>query len=171
MVRLSTATDITRYRETEEALKTREKELKKKTANLEEVNTALKVLLEKREKDKIELEEKVLLNVKELIEPYLGKLMESGLNKNQETYASIMRSNLNDIISPFLYRASSKYLKLTPTEIQVANLIKQGRRTKEIAELFNLSVRTIKFHRENIRKKIGIKNSKNNLRTHLISLH
>ncbi len=171
MVRLSIATDITQYRQTEEALKTREKELEKKTGNLEEVNTALRVLLERREKDKIEIEDKVLLNVKELIEPYLEKLMNSGLNKNQETYASIMKSNLNDIISPFIYRASSKYLKLTPTEIQVANLIKQGRRTKEIAALFNLSVRTIKFHRENIRKKIGIKNSKANLRTHLISLH
>jgi len=170
MVRLSIATDITQYRQTEETLKTREKELKKKTSNLEEVNTALRVLLERREKDKIELEEKVLLNVKELIEPYLGKLMNSGLNENQETYASIMKSNMMDIISPFIHRLSYKYLNFTPSEIQIASLIKQGRRTKEIAELLNLSARTIKFHRENIRKKIGINNSKANLRTHLLSL-
>ena len=142
-----------------------------KTENLEEVNTALRVLLMRREKDKIELEENVLLNVKELVEPYLGKLMNSGLNEHQETYASIMKSNLNDIISPFIHRLSSKYLNFTPSEIQVASLIKQNRRTKDIAELLNLSARTIKFHRENIRKKIGIKNSKANLRTHLISLH
>ena len=170
MVRLSIAADITRRRQTEETLKAREKELKIKTDNLEEVNTALRVLLMRREKDKIELEENVLLNVKELVEPYLGKLMNSGLNEHQETYASIMKSNLNDIISPFIHRLSSKYLNFTPSEIQVASLIKQSRRTKDIAELLNLSARTIKFHRENIRKKIGIKNSKANLRAHLISL-
>jgi PAS domain S-box-containing protein len=171
MVRLSIATDITQRRQTEETLKTREKELKRKTDNLEEVNTALTVLLKRREKDKIELEEKLLLNVRELVEPYLGKLVDSGLNEHQETYASIMKSNLKDIISPFMYRLSSKYLSLTPSEIQVAHLIKQGRSTKEIAKLLNLSARTVKFHRENIRKKIGIKNAKANLRTHLLSLH
>jgi DNA-binding CsgD family transcriptional regulator len=156
--------------QTEQMLKSRETELKKKTDNLEEVNTALKVLLRRREKDKIELEEKVLFNVKELVEPYLAKLVDTGLNGHQETYASIMKSNLEDIISPFIHRLSSRYLNLTPSEIQVANLIKQGRSTKEIAESLNLSARTIKFHRENIRRKVGIKNSKSNLRTHLISL-
>lgn len=170
-VRLSIATDITQHRQTEKTLKTREKELKSKTDNLKEVNTALNVLLKRREKDKIELEEKLLLNVRELVEPYLGKLVDSGLNEHQETYASIMKSNLKDIISPFMYRLSSKYLSLTPSEIQVAHLIKQGRSTKEIAKLLNLSARTVKFHRENIRKKIGIKNAKANLRTHLLSLH
>lgn len=153
------------------ALRESEKELKLKTNNLEEVNTALKVLLKRREKDKIELEEKVLLNVKELVEPYLVKLTDSRLNEEQETYASIMKSNLKDIISPFIHSLTSRYLNLTPSEVQVANLIKQGRSTKEIAKLLNLSDRTVKFHRENIRKKIGIKNSKANLRTHLISLH
>jgi PAS domain S-box-containing protein len=171
MVRLSIATDITQRRKTEETLKTSEEELTKKTDKLEEVNTALKVLLKRRQKDKIELEEKLLLNVRELVEPYLGKLVDSGLNELQETYASIMKSNLKDVISPFIYKMSSKYLSLTPAEIQVAHLIKQGRSTKEIAKLLNLSARTVKFHRENIRKKIGIKNAKANLRTHLLSLH
>lgn len=161
--------EIEERKKIEVALRESQKELEKKTRNLEEVNTALKVLLRRREKDKIDLEENVLLNVRELVEPYLGKLIDSGLKKHQETCAHIMQSNLEDIISPFVRRLSSKYLDLTASEIQVANLIKQGRSTKEIAKLLNLSARTIKFHRENIRKKIGIKNSKANLRTHLTS--
>ncbi len=61
------------------------------------------------------------------------------------------------------------HLNLTPAEIQIANLIKLGKVNKEIAEIKNLSSRTIEFHRNNIRKKIGIKNKKVNLRTYLNS--
>ena len=151
-------------------MRERENELVNKTRNLEDVNTALKVLLKKREEDKTELEEKVLLNVKELVEPYLEKLKNSELNEKQKIYADIVELNINDIISPFLGKLSSKYLKLTPSEIQISNLVRQGRRTKEIADLLHLSTRTIKFHRENIRKKLDITNTKSNLRSHLLSL-
>ena len=162
--------DITKRKQTEKALKEREEELETKNLNLEEANTALKVLLKRRDEDKKELEEKVLYNIKELIAPYLEKLNRSGLNERQNAYTSILKSNLNDIISPLSHRLSFKYLSLTPAEIQVANLIKQGKTTKEIAEVFSLSPDTIDAHRKNIRKKIGIRNSKVNLRTHLMTM-
>jgi DNA-binding CsgD family transcriptional regulator len=92
------------------------------------------------------------------------------LDERQQAYASILETNLNDIVSPFCQSLSSKYLSLTPAEIQVANLVKQGRTAKEIAELLNLSASTVEFHKANIRKKIGIKNTKANLRSHLLSL-
>ena len=143
-------------------------ELEIRTKNLEETNTALEVLLKRREEDKTELEEKVLLNVKELVMPYLRKLKYSGLNEIQKSYANILELNVNDVVSPFSYRLSSKYLSLTPTEISVANLVKQGKTTKEIAELLNSSSRAIEFHRGNLRKKLGVKNRKANLRTRLL---
>jgi len=174
-------TDISKQKQAEEALlkahdtlerrvENRTRELEVKTINLEEVNTALKVLLKKRDEDKIELEEKVLLNVRELVLAYLEKLKKSGLDDRQKTYVDIIESNLNDIVSPFLRRLSNKYLNLTPTEIKVANLVRQGKTSKEIAELVNLSIRTIEFHRDNIRHKLGIKNKNINLRTQLLSL-
>jgi PAS domain S-box-containing protein len=145
-------------------------ELQEKAINLQEMNTALKVLLKKRDEDKKELEEKVLLNVREMIEPYLNKLKKAKLNDMQRTYLDIIESNLNDIISPFVCGVSINLLNFTPTEPQVANLVKQGKTTKEIASILNLSAKTIEFHRDNIRKKLGIKNRKINLRTHLLSL-
>jgi PAS domain S-box-containing protein len=162
--------EIRERKQFEAELRNREKELKNKTAQLEELNAALKILLKKRDEDRIELEEKMVSNVRELVFPYLAKLNKGKLPEKQSAILSIIESNLKDIISPFARRLSSKYLGLTPTEIQVANLIQQGQSTKDIAELSNLSPRTIEFHRDNIRTKLGIKNKKVNLRTHLLSL-
>jgi DNA-binding NarL/FixJ family response regulator len=92
------------------------------------------------------------------------------LDEKQEAYVDILESNLNDIISPFSHRLSSRYMNFTPTEIQVANLLRQGKTNKEIGELLNSSSRTIAFHRENIRKKLGLKNKKTNLKSYLLSL-
>jgi DNA-binding NarL/FixJ family response regulator len=144
--------------------------LQNKTRNLEETNTALKVLLKRRDEDRIELEEKIMFNIKELIEPYLEKLKNTNLNERQMNYISILESNIADISSPFIREMTARYLQLTPTEIKVANLVKQGKTTKEIARLLNLSPRTIETHRNNVRKKIGINNKKGNLRTFLLSL-
>ena len=162
--------DITDIKQTEQRLKQREKELEIKNIRLEEMNAALKILLGKRDEDKKELEEKVMTNIKELVLPYVTKLKNTGLNDRQEIFADIIQSNIEAIISPFSRRLSFKYLNLTPSELQVANLVKQGKSTKEIAELFNLSAKTIESYRKNIRSKLGISNKKINLRTHLLSI-
>jgi len=167
---LSSGEDITERKQAEETLKEREKELQIQAHNLEEVNTALRVLLKRTDEDKIELEEKVLLNVKEMIVPYLEKLKMSGLNERQKTYVGILESSLNQIISPFSLRMSSKFFNFTPKELQVANLLKQGKTNKEIGELLNSSPRTIACHRESIRKKLGLKNKKANLKSYLLSV-
>jgi PAS domain S-box-containing protein len=154
--------DITHRKQTEELLQI-------KTQSLEELNTALNVLLEKREEDKIQAEEKILLNIRELIKPYMEKLKKESLNKTQKTYIDIIDSNLDEIISSFTLILSSKHLNLTPTEIQVATLIKQDKTSKEIAELIHSSPKAIAFHRGNIRKKLGLQNKKANLRSYLLS--
>ncbi len=162
--------EIEEREEAEKALRKKEKELELKSLNLEEANTALKVLLRQGEKDKEELENKVLANIKELVMPGIEKLKNSRLDEKQEAYLNIIESNLNDVISPFLQKLSSKYMDFTPTEIQVANLVREGKPTKEISELLNISERGIEFHRNNIRMKLGLKNRKTNLRTYLLSL-
>jgi PAS domain S-box-containing protein len=161
--------DITKSRQAEQALRNRERELENKTTDLEEVNTALRVLLKKREEDKIELQKKVLFSVKELVFPYMEKMKQSNLDHNQRTLLEIIDSNLNEIATPFIQGFSSKFSKLSPAEIQVANFVKKGKITREIADLLNLSTKTIDCHRDSIRKKIGIKNRKINLRSYLAS--
>ena len=161
--------DITDLKQAEEEAKKREQEIQSNSRNLEEVNTALNVLLKRREDDKNELEEKVLLNVRELAVPYIEKLKKTRLGPNQLTFLAILEKSLNDIISPFLHNMKVKYSKLTPTEIQVANLIKEGKTSKEISELLNLSTRAVDFHRGNIRTKLGLKKQKSNLQSFLLT--
>ena len=151
-------------------VKERTKDLEIKTINLEEVNTALGVLIKKRDEDKAELEERIRANSKELVLPYIEKLENTPLDDRQKAYLSIFVSNLNDIISPFSSSLINGYRKLSSSEIQVSDLIKHGKRTKEIAELLSLSARTVESHRKNIRRKLGLSNKRANLRSHLMSM-
>lgn len=139
--------------------------------HLEEVNTALKVLLKQREDDKKALEEAVVVNVKELIYPYIERLKQHRLGENQKTLLGILEANLNNIVSPFISKISSRILNFTPMEIKVANLVREGKTNKEIADLLFLSINTVLVHRHHIRTKLGIKNKKANLRSHLLSLN
>jgi PAS domain S-box-containing protein len=163
--------DITEKNRTEEKLRNREQELSTKSMNLEEVNAALRVLLRQRDEDKKELEEKLLANVKELVMPYVEKLKNISHTPNQLACLSILETNLSEIISPFLKNITMKHIDLTPREIQIVNLVKNGKTTKEIAELFNVSTSAIDFHRDNIRIKLKLKNKKTNLRSYLLTHH
>jgi DNA-binding CsgD family transcriptional regulator len=152
------------------ALKAREHELKERTDSLSAVNTALEVLLRKREVDRLEVEEKILANAKSLILPYIDKLKASRLDERQRVYLNLVESNLNEIISPLTRRMSRHYLNFTPMEIQVANMVKAGKTTKDIALILGLSARTIEAVRYTIRRKLGIKKKRSNLRSYLLSI-
>jgi ATP/maltotriose-dependent transcriptional regulator MalT len=144
--------------------------LENKTQNLEELNTAMKVLLKRLETEKEELEEKVLTNVEQLVMPYIEKLKKSRLKEKEADYVNILESNLKEIVSPFSKKLSAICLNLTPKEIQIANLIKEDKTTKEIAEILNTSPGTVDFHRSNLRRKLNIKSKRTNLKSYLMTL-
>jgi len=162
--------DVTEQKLSEQTLKKKDMELEAKARKLSEINSALNVLLKKREEDKIKLEEKILANIESLIKPYLNKLQHGQLNDRNKDIINIISANLDEILSPFARNLSSIYFKLTPKEIQIANLIRQGNTNKEIADVLAVSRKTIEFHRDNIRKKLGIKNKKINLNSYLLSI-
>ena len=162
-------TDISNLKRTEKSLKEREKELKVKTVNLEEMNAALRVLLRRMEEDRRELEDKVRLNIQQMIQPYLGKLKAAGLTDRQRKHLETLQANLQEILSPFTHNLLFDHPRLTPSELQIANLLRQGKSSKEIADELSLSARTVETHRRNMRNKLGIKDKKTNLRSYLLT--
>jgi len=164
------ARDMIKRRLSQESLRKREQELAAKSAHLEEVNTALKVLLKHRDDDKAELEENVLANIRKLVMPYLEKLKRIRTGTPDAAYLQIVETNLNNIVSPFLSRLTLKYSHLSSRETQVAHLVREGKTTKEIAELLSVSAKAVDLYRGGIRKKLGLKRKKANLHSYLSSL-
>lgn len=162
--------EITALKLTEEALKKSQEELFEQTQSLEEANIALKVLLKQREADKLELEKKVLNNVKDLVLPYVEKLKNPRLKAKDRMLVEIIDTHLQDIISPLLQRFTNAKILLTPQEMQVASLVKDGKSSKEIADVLNVSETTVSFHRKNLRAKFGLRNKRTNLRSYLLSI-
>lgn len=137
---------------------------------LEEMNTAMRVLLDKRNEDHKRAEEMIRLHIKELIDPYLERLENSELRSYQKQLVDVIRTNVDEVIGADTPSVSSKFFMFSPNELQVVNLIRTGKTTKEMARLLNLSTRTIEAYRNSIRKKLNLKHKKINLRTYLSSL-
>jgi DNA-binding CsgD family transcriptional regulator/PAS domain-containing protein len=154
----------------QERLRRQEKELQQKTDKLEETNIALKVLLEQRQRDREQMEERIVANIRELAVPSLEKLRQSALNQRQQTLVDIVVAHLDEVGSPFLNRRSTVNLLLTPQEIEVAALVRQGKSSQEIADVLGVSLATVSFHRQKLRRKLGLAQRGVNLRTYLLSL-
>jgi PAS domain S-box-containing protein len=148
-----------------------ELQLEQRSHELENTNTALRVLLKQVKEDKEEMEGKVLENLKNLVFPYLETLQENLAHTPQAEYIEVIQNNIKKITSAFTINLTSSFLGLSPREIQVADLVRQGRTNKESANIMNISKNAVEFHRNNLRKKLGIQNQKVNLRTYLLSMH
>ncbi|HSO60094.1 MAG TPA: PAS domain S-box protein [Desulfobacterales bacterium] len=160
-------TDISTMKTAEKALRRREQQLREKTRRLQEMNTALEVLLRKREQDKTIIQKRILINLRRLVAPYLDSLADTRLSERQRFLVDILKSNLSEVMSPFSERLSSGPIDLTKTELEIANLVRLGKSTTQIAAALNISYKTAETHRWRIRKKLGLTHKKANLMSYL----
>jgi len=135
---------------------------------LQESNTAMRIVLARIEQEKQEIHQDIKTNVDKILMPILQALTLQ-LPPTQKKYVEMLQANLEEITSPFISHLSSSYHSLTPTEIAICDMIRNGLRTKEIAQIRGISAATINRHRENIRRKLKITNSEANLATYLQS--
>lgn len=159
--------DITNFKLTQENLKNSELKLKKQNKALEEKAIALTQVISQVEIEKSKLKKDVLINIDEVIMPNLQKLKSKNADKK---YIDLLSQNLKALVSSFGRKVTDRSSKLTPREIEICTMIKNGLVSKEIATLLNLSLRTVERHRFNIRKKLKLSQNGLNLTTHLITL-
>lgn len=145
-------------------------ELMNTKKELEDMNAALRVMLRQRDEDKNNIEQSIISNIKSSVFPFLEHLKATSLTEDQMTYCSEVEYCLNDITSSLIKELSSANIGLSPTEIQIASLIKEGKSSKEIARIFNISVYTVTSHRYHIRRKLGFNRRDKNLRAYLLTL-
>ena len=161
--------DITAKKKAEKEVRRREQELKRKNARLEEMNLALQTLVKMREKDRAEIESALSANLQRLVEPLIEKLRNSGLTDRQKMIVTMLSANLAEMSFSQNRGLASRFTVLTPAEMNIANFVRHGRTTKEIAALMNISARTVDMHRLNIRRKLGLHRKGTNLRSYLLS--
>jgi DNA-binding CsgD family transcriptional regulator len=166
-------TDITAQKELQRELARSERALRRQATITDERNAALRVLLEQREQDRTELEERVVGNVEQLIEPTLDRLSKLLRHRPERLELEALRVNLREIAGPFAQRlrdVRGSSVPLTRRETEVANLVRLGKTSDEIAEALHISRSSVSFHRANIRRKLGIPKRGPHLATHLASL-
>ncbi|MHC4946583.1 MAG: response regulator [Planctomycetota bacterium] len=146
-----------------------EKKLNKRAAELEQKNIALQELMDRIEEERSKLGANVSSSIEKMILP-LMQTLKQGLPDKKKEIARQVEHSLEEIASPFMERLSKELARLTPTEIRICNLIRRRLLNKEIAEMLNLSIDTIKTHRRNIRRKLGVTNKKVNLASYLLTL-
>jgi PAS domain S-box-containing protein len=161
------ASDIAERKKMERVLRAREKELKRRSVKLEAYNIILRTLLEQREIDRRDLERQIMANIDDLIIPCVERLQTTALTDQAKSLIQSLQDNLNTLTSPFLSRIKAES-HLTSTELQIATFIKKGRSSKEIGAIMKLSAGTIDFHRNMIRKKLGIRGEKISLQAYLM---
>ncbi|MBN2108792.1 MAG: PAS domain S-box protein [Deltaproteobacteria bacterium] len=168
----SSMRDITRRKHDEfllNLLHKKEQELEVSNKQLEDINTALQALLQKRDEDKKNIKEAIAANLNRLVMPYLEKMKQTCKGCDQKAYVEILETHVLDIVSPFIRNLAKNDYKLSPREVAAADLVKSGMTTKEIARHMNVSVRTVEVYRRNIRKKLSLQNKKANLQNYLSS--
>ena len=162
--------DITREVESVQKLEEGKKELESKTELLEQANMALKMMLQKSTENREEIEEEVLSALKKMVAPYISKIKRADISPDVREYIDTVETNLKHVASPFSRKLSFEYISLTPKEIKVANLIRDGKSTKEVSEELNMTKGTTEFYRNNIREKLGLRGKKVRLQQHLLTL-
>jgi DNA-binding CsgD family transcriptional regulator len=162
------AQEIEARKKVEVTLIERDKALSENAQRLEEANTALRVVLQQVQAERRKVEQIAYQNLKALIGPKIGLLRQSGLNKRQQSCLTMIEKNIQCLFVPETCSLSDQLKCLTPNELNVADMIRQGKTSKEIAALMALSIRTVEVYRYHIRKKLGLTKRKINLRTHLL---
>ena len=156
-------------------LKAKQKELIHHKAELElvnkdllETNRAVSVLARNIDKNRRDAEGRFAKTISSKILPIVEDLKKAKKLDSVLLGLDFLTANMQDL-SNELTGKMNLLASLTPTELQVASMIKRGQPSRRIADKLCVSLHTIKTHRRSIRRKLNIQNSAINLESYLRS--
>jgi PAS domain S-box-containing protein len=165
--------DITEARQAKEALKRAHEDLEQRvlerTSELEKTNATLSMMLDYARKAETDIQERVVANLRTTTLQLLDTLKKQQLSQGACDLVELLEKNTQNLAHPLARKLESLLFRLTARELQVANFIRLGKSTKDIMQLLNISFQTVESHRNNLRKKLGLRHKKINLRTYLNS--
>ena len=151
-------------------LQERQKELLAKTVAIETRNRELQALLEQSSEDQKELGAIALHNIQTLLKPLVGLIEREAQLPVQRGWIDGLRARIDELTKDLTPHLDLRRYKLTPQEIRVARLVREGVRSNAIAEQLGVSVRTVESFRSRLREKLGIRGRRRNLRTALLAI-
>lgn len=167
-INLEMSYEISERKKVETELKAANERLKIEQDALEKKNIALKEVLGQIEHEKQQIAARIQSNINRAAMPVIQKLAEK-IEPSHEDILNYLKGNLADIVSPFINKIETEYSKLTPREIEICNMIRNGLTSKEIAYSLDISEETVRSQRKKIRVKLGIARKKTSLSSFLNS--
>lgn len=152
-------TDITEHETLRRAVEGSEELLRRQATALEDANTALRVILDQRNRDRADLERGIVRQAEEMILPLLETLRRRLGATPEVIYAEAAIQSLRELAEPLaepLDALTSGEARLSKREREIASLIRAGRSSSEISQLLFMSPATVAFHRRNLRRKLGL---------------
>jgi len=165
---ISTETDITDRKRAEAMLRKTAEELRAEREALYEKNVALKQILGHIEKERKDYQQRICQDVRQAIDPFLESLRTQAAPGHEKALEEL-EANLNVLLSKDIDVFEDRYATLSPREVEICELLKNGLSSKQISAELSLSLVTVHKHREKIRKKLGLTNKSINLSTFLRS--
>lgn len=153
------------------SLKRTSDELRTQAVELEHKNIALREIVSQIGSEKKALQDQVRLNIELTVLPLLDRMQRADIPpQDLQSCLKVLRQNLEDSASSFTRKVIEDRIRLSPRELEICTLIKNGMSNKEIAVMLRISSETVERHRHNIRRKLRITNEKVNLATFLRAL-
>ncbi|MBC8207798.1 MAG: PAS domain-containing protein [Desulfobulbaceae bacterium] len=143
--------------------------LEKQASKLQKMNSALQVLIDQNQQQKVIAEKNIKEKYEHLVVPQL-ELLAQRLRRNEDLeLLNLIQDNIKQSLLGFKHQNSTLIRTLTAKELEIATLVRHGKTTKDISRVLHISMETVKFHRRNIRRKLGLTSSGSNLRSELLA--
>jgi len=120
------------------------------------MNVALRTVIESVEEEKKDMHEDFALQVREQIMPALDRMIKEPVPQMRMSFGRFIKERLSALAGETGDQFEDLLLKLTPREVEICRYIEAGKGTERIGELLSITADTVRTHRKNIRRKLGL---------------